>query len=85
MRDDQINRLHEMNVRRSMLLLDQLEFLMTRQRATELVLSTRAAMMKAAFDPVWLWRAVDNEQRKLLTHAKQQREAAMQKPVLAKA
>ena len=82
MRDDQINRMHEANFRRVMLLLKQFEFLETRNRAYEEVLSTRWARIMAIWDPEWLKRAVDNRQKELLAECARKFEAAKTKQLI---
>lgn len=82
MRDDRIYQMHEANVKRVMLLLRQLEFLQTRQRAYEEILATPWSRIKAIFDPAGLKRLVDNRQKELLAKADREMTEAMAKPVV---
>jgi hypothetical protein len=81
-RDDQIHRMHEMSVRREVLLLRQFEFLQTRMTAFENVLSTPWHMIKAVFNPAWLYRMVDIRQKELLAEADKKFKEAQAKPVI---
>lgn len=94
MRDDQIFKMHDMNVKRDALMLRQFEFLNTRIMAYEQVLSTTSGILKAIWDPRWLKREVDLRQTDLLAQAQRTREAVVEKhkaapqiikPVLVKA
>lgn len=82
MRDDQVMRLHASSVKREMLLLEQFEFLSTRQVAMEEILFNRKMLLKAILNPTWAKRVIDNRQIELLTKAKQQREAAKNKTII---
>ena len=69
-----------MNTRRAeneIRLYKQIQFLNTRMRAYEKVLSSRKAMLKAIFNPEWLKQAVDVAQLDFLAeHDREMREAA---------
>lgn len=58
--------MHESNVRRTLLLLSQFEFLQTKVQAYEEILCTPWLRIKAIFNPAWMRRVVDNRQLELL-------------------
>lgn len=74
--------MHEANVRRTLLLLQQFEFLQTKIQAYEEILSTRWERIKAVIDPETARRRIDNRQTELLAERKRQFEAAQKKPVI---
>lgn len=85
MRDDRIYEMHEASAKRTMLLLQQFEFLDTRMIAYEDVLSSWKSKLRALFNQKWLKDAVDKRQSILLIERKKaMREAAM-KPKILKA
>lgn len=84
MRDDSIMRMHEANVRRVMLLLRQFEFLETKIRAYEYILSDRWSILKAIWNPIWMKRCVDNKQKELLSERKRMMDEVIAKPKLVK-
>jgi hypothetical protein len=71
MRDERIYQMHEANVRRTLLLLSQFEFLQTKIQAYEEVLSTPWLSVQAIFNPAWARRVVDNRQLELLAQRKE--------------
>lgn len=85
-RDERIFAMQEANARRSMLLLRQYEFMITRNEAYEsILLTSRRNIIKAILNPAWLKRAVDIKQRELLAkHDKAISDAATMaaKPVI---
>jgi hypothetical protein len=85
MRDDRIYEMHEANGRRTMLLLQQFEFLDTRMLAYEDVLSSWKSKFRALFDQKWLKRAVDQRQASLLATRKKAMQDAAMKPRILKA
>lgn len=80
MRDDCIYQMHEANVRRVLLLLQQFEFLQTKIQAYEEILATPRARLKALFNPGWAKRVVDNRQLELLAERKAAFEKAQAMP-----
>lgn len=83
MRDDKIYQMHEANVRRTLLLLSQLEFVQTKIQAYEEVMSSTKSRILAIFKPEWARRVVDNRQKELLAERKRLFEEASQKAAVA--
>ncbi len=71
MRDDRIYQMHEANVRRVLLLLQQFEFIQTKIQAYEEVFSSPWNRIKAIFKPEWAKSVVDNRQLELLAKRKE--------------
>jgi hypothetical protein len=74
--------LHEMGVKRSLMLLSQTTFMMTRLQAFEDVLSTPRAILKAILWPGEMKRLVDNRQKELLAAEERKMEKAQTKQVI---
>ena len=76
--------MHEANVRRTLLLLSQFEFLQTKIQAYEEILSTPWYRIKAIFNPAWARRVVDNRQLELLAKRKEAfKKASMTPKIIA--
>jgi hypothetical protein len=76
--------MHEANVRRTLLLLSQFEFLQTKMEAYEYVLSTRTGRALAFFNWCSFRRVVDNRQLELLAKRKESfQKAAMMPKIVA--
>lgn len=82
MRDDQVMRMQEINVRRSMILLKQYEYCETRLKAMQDVMCEPWALVKALWNPDLFWKRVDNRQLERIAEAEEKFKKAMEKPVI---
>lgn len=82
MRDDQVFKMQEINVRRSMILLKQYEFCETRLKAMEDVMCEKWALLKALWNPKAFWQRVDRRQLQRISEAEEKFKKAMEKPVI---
>lgn len=79
MRDAHIFEISKRSAQNDAVLYRQFEFLETRMRAYELVLSTRKAMWTALIKPGWLKEAVDKLHMELLRDAQDKMREAVER------
>lgn len=76
--------MQEINVRRSMLLLKQYEFITSRQQAFEEFAKKPWNLIRGLFKPEWMFRCIDNRQREIISEMNSKMDEAMAKPVIKK-